>query len=431
MSEPHIMTLQERRARALGPAYRLFYREPVHVVRGSGTRLFDIDGVEYLDAYNNVPAVGHCHPRVVEAQYRQAATLNTHTRYLGTDLVDYAERLLATFPAPLANVMFTCTGSEAIDLALRVARHRRPGTGVVVTENAYHGTTAAAAAISPSLGGFAPLGTDVRVVPAPHRFPADEVDTAFPAAVRAAIDDLGRHGHGVAAFVADSIFASDGVIPGPTGFLRGAAEAVRAAGGVYIADEVQPGFGRLGTGMWGFARHGVEPDMVVLGKPMGNGMPIAATVVRPELLAAFGSEIRYFNTFGGNPVAIAAADAVLDVIDDENLIANAERVGAHLRTELRRLTADCPFIGEVRGAGLFLGLDVLDEHGRPDAAATDLVINTFRDERVLVGSAGLGSTAVKVRPPLPFSMDDADRLLEVTERVLTVLVRDQGKDAAR
>lgn len=424
-------TLRARRARALGPAYRLFYRDPVHVVRGSGTRLYDSDGVEYLDAYNNVPAVGHCHPRVVEAQHRQATALNTHTRYLGADIVDYAERLLNTFPDALGNVMFTCTGSEAVDLALRIARHGRSGTGVIVTENAYHGTTAAAAAISPSLGASQPLGGDVRTVPAPHRFPPDTVATQFPAAVAAAVADLQRHGHGVAAFIADSILSSDGVVADPAGFLAGAADVVRAAGGVYIADEVQPGFGRTGTGMWGFSRHGLVPDLVVLGKPMGNGIPIAATVARPELLERFGAEIRYFNTFGGNPVAIAAAGAVLDVIEDEALVANADTVGAYLGTHLRELTAEHPFIGDVRGVGLFLGMDVVDADGRPDARGADFLINQFRENRVLVGSAGLGATAVKIRPPLPFSRRDADLLLEVTARVLPALHTIHGKATTR
>lgn len=411
-------SIRERRERALGPAYRLFYREPVHIVRGRGTKVFDAEGNEYLDAYNNVPAVGHCHPRVVEAQHRQARLINTHTRYLGEELVDYAERLLATFPEQLGNVMFTCTGSEAVDLALRVARHGRSGTGIIVTDNAYHGTTAAVAAISPSLGAAQPLGTDVRVVPAPNRFHPDEVAEKFPAAVDAAIADLRRHGHGVAAFIADSIFASDGVVPDPAGFLAGVVDAVHRAGGLYIADEVQPGFGRTGSEMWGFARHHIVPDLVVLGKPMGNGMPIAAMVTRPELLSRFGSDVRYFNTFGGNPVAIAAAAAVLDVIEDESLLANAAEVGAYLHSGLTRLLAEHPHFGEVRGAGLFFGVDVVDEEGRLCPTRTDRVVNAYRDNRVLIGTAGPRSTALKIRPPLPFSQSDADRFLEVTAELL-------------
>ncbi|NMO04421.1 aspartate aminotransferase family protein [Gordonia sp. TBRC 11910] len=409
-------SLQYRRARALGPASRLFYREPLHIVRGIGTSLFDADGVEYLDAYNNVPVVGHCHPRVVDAQNRQAGLLNTHTRYLSDHIVDYAERLLATFPADLSNIMFTCSGSEAVDLAVRIARHGRAGTGIIVTENAYHGTTAAVAAISPSLGTGQPLGADVRVVPSPHRL--DDVASAFPAAVQTAVDDLNRHGHGVAAFIADSIFSSDGVVSDPVGFLCGAAEVVRSAGGLYIADEVQPGFGRTGAHMWGFDRHHVVPDMAVLGKPMGNGMPIAATVLRPDLAEQFGSQIRYFNTFAGNPVAIAAADAVLDVIEDEELIGNAQRVGAYLKSQLQRMSSDLPRISEIRGAGLFLGVDVVDDDGRPDRGEADRLVNGYRDARVLIGSAGQGNSVLKIRPPLPFSMNDADRFLTVTEQLL-------------
>jgi 4-aminobutyrate aminotransferase-like enzyme len=317
LADPNSVLL-ERRASVLGPAYRLFYRDPIHIVRGNGTRLYDVDGVEYLDAYNNVPAVGHCHPAVVAAQSKQAGVLNTHTRYLSTELVEYAERLVDTFPDELSNVMFTCTGSESVDLALRIARHGRSGTGVVVTQNAYHGTTAAAAAISPSLGASMPLGADVRVVPAPRPNAGQNVGEKFAADVSAVIEDLHRHGHGVAALITDTIFSSDGVYPDPSGFLQPAVDAVRRSGGVFIADEVQPGFGRTGDGMWGFTRHGITPDLVVMGKPMGNGMPIAALVARPELLAEFGRQVRYFNTFGGNPVAIAAANAVLDVIEQES-----------------------------------------------------------------------------------------------------------------
>lgn len=420
-------SLLQRRADVLGPAYRLFYRDPVEMVRGEGTKLYDADGVEYLDAYNNVPSVGHCHPRVVAAQSDQARLLNTHTRYLGSAVIDYAERLVATFPSELSNVMFTCTGSESVDLALRIARFGGRGTGVIVTDNAYHGTTAAAAAISPSLGSGQPLGADVRVVPAPRPRDADVADR-FAADVAAAADDLTRHGHGVAALVTDTIFSSDGVHPGPAGLLAAAVDVVRAAGGLFIADEVQPGFGRTGAGMWGFDRHAVTPDLVVMGKPMGNGMPIAATVIRPELLHEFGSQVRYFNTFAGNPVAIAAAGAVLDVIEDEELITNARIVGAELLGGLRTLTADHPAVGEVRGTGLFIGMDLLDEHGQPDAVMADRLVNLYRENHVLVGLAGKGSTAVKIRPPLPFSNTDAELFLDVTRRILPLVRPTSEKD---
>lgn len=401
--------LRRRRERALGPAYRLFYREPVTLVRGAGTKLYDADGREYLDAYNNVPSVGHCHPRVVAAQNRQAEILNTHTRYLSEQLVDYAERLLATFPAEVSNVMFTCTGSEAVDLALRVARFHRPGGAVIVSENAYHGATAAAAAISPSLGAAA--GADIVVVPAPA------AGVEFADGVRDAVGRVRERGQSLAALIVDTIFSSDGVRPDPAGFLRPAVDAVRAAGGLFIADEVQPGFGRTGAGMWGFTRHAVTPDLVVLGKPMGNGMPIAAMLARAELLAELGAQTRYFNTFAGNPVSIAAAGAVLDVIAEEKLIANAADVGGYLREQLRALAARRRMLGEVRGAGLFLGVDIRDDAGAPDPAATADLVEAYRANRVLVGTTGADGAAIKIRPPLPFSRADADRFLQVTETI--------------
>jgi 4-aminobutyrate aminotransferase-like enzyme len=269
--EPDLRALVSRRASLLGPAYRLFYQHPVEFVRASGVHLYDADGAEYLDAYNNVPSVGHCHPRVVEAVSRQVATLNTHTRYASQSLLDYAERLLATLPSHLNNVMFTCSGSEAVDLALRVARYYTGATGVIVTSNAYHGTTAAAAEISPSLGAGVALGRDVWTIDLPLGRLATSSDVAneMADAVRTAIADMTRHGVEFAAFVADSLLSSDGIFPDPRGLLRPVAKVVHEAGGLYIADEVQPGIARTGDSMWGFARHDLNPDLVVMGKPMG------------------------------------------------------------------------------------------------------------------------------------------------------------------
>ncbi|HZZ54061.1 MAG TPA: aminotransferase class III-fold pyridoxal phosphate-dependent enzyme, partial [Trebonia sp.] len=316
--DPELGHLVRRRDAALGGAYRLFYAEPVEFVRGSGVYLYDPDGVAYLDAYNNVPSVGHSHPRVTEAVSRQLATLNTHTRYLTDGVVGYAERLLGTHPIGPAHAMFTCTGSEANDLALRIARFHTGGAGVIVTANAYHGVTAAVAELSPSLGANVPLGAAVRAVPAPVE------GSDFAAWVAAAIADLRRHGVRLAAFLADSIFSSDGVLPDPAaGSLARVAALVREAGGLYIADEVQSGFWRTGTHMWGYQRHAIAPDIVTMGKPMGNGLPIAGIVARQDVLAEFGRRARYFNTFGGNPVCVAAASAVLDVLEAEGLPANA------------------------------------------------------------------------------------------------------------
>ncbi|MGB8814040.1 MAG: aminotransferase class III-fold pyridoxal phosphate-dependent enzyme, partial [Paracoccaceae bacterium] len=272
--------LIDRRRALLGPAYRLFYANPVHLVRGSGVWLYDKDDNAYLDTYNNVASVGHCHPHVIAATARQSALLSGHTRYLHDTVLDYAEKLLATFPADLSHLMFTCTGSEANDLALRIAQAHTGGTGFIVTENAYHGVTLAVAGLSPSLGQGVALGQHVRTVPAPDPHHTGDVAATFTANVQAAIDDLIRHGIRPAGLIVDTIFSSDGVFSAPAGFLQGAVAAIRAAGGLFIADEVQPGFGRLGETMWGFQRHAVTPDMVSLGKPMGNGYPVAGLVIQ-------------------------------------------------------------------------------------------------------------------------------------------------------
>jgi 4-aminobutyrate aminotransferase-like enzyme len=404
-----------RRLQVLGPAYKLFYRHPVRFVRAEGVYLFDAEGHAYLDAYNNVPSVGHCHPHVVEAIARQAATLNVHTRY-GTDLLlEYAERLAATFPAEISNVMFTCTGSEAVDLALRVARFATRAPGVIVTSNAYHGLTAAAAEISPSLGPEVPLGSSVRTVapPDPRREAGEEAGQSFAARVTAAAAEMKRHGIGLAAFIADSLFSTDGIIPAPAGFLRPVIEAVHAAGGIYIADEVQPGFARTGDAMWGFQRHGIIPDLVVMGKPMGNGMPIAGVAARSELLAEFGQKIRYFNTFGGSSVAVAAASAVLDVIEGEGLMAHARAVGAALREAIAAAAAGYPGISDVRGAGLYVGVEFTDpETGQPDGQAALNIVNELRERRVLISATGGPGNILKIRPPLPFGHRHVDQFAD-------------------
>jgi 4-aminobutyrate aminotransferase-like enzyme len=433
--EPETRELVRRRLDVLGPAYRLFYEQPVQIVRGQGVHLYDADGTEYLDCYNNVASLGHAHPRVTAAIAEQAAVLNTHTRYLHEGIVRYAEDLLATMPAELGHVMFTCTGSEAGDLALRIAKRHTGGTGVIVTRNAYHGVTTEIAAISPSLGGLESLPAWVRVVPAPDAYRIDPVaegyadlGTWFAAQVQAQIEDLVAHGVRLAAFVADSVFASDGVFPDPAGFLAPVREVVRRAGGVYLADEVQPGFGRLGEAMWGFSRHGTEadpfvPDIVTIGKPMGNGMPIAATIMRPEVIAEFARDMRYFNTFGGNAVSIAAAQAVLDVVRDERLQDNARMVGESLRGMLRELGSRHPVVGDVRGAGLFIGVELVvpGTEREPDEALTLRVVNGLRERHVLLGTAGIDNNILKVRPPVVFSNDDAERLVTELDATLADL----------
>lgn len=414
--------LIERRARLLGPAYRLFYERPLHTVRGEGVWLYDNQGNRYLDAYNNVASIGHCHPRVVQAIASQAAVLNTHTRYLQEGILDYAEDLLATFPAGLDQVMFTCTGSEANDLALRIARQYTGGTGVIITRFAYHGVTGTISELSPSLGAGITLPAHARTVRAPdaYRLGAENVGKLFADDVRAAIADLRAHGIKPAALLLDGIFASDGVLADPPGFLAEAVKVAQDEGLLYIADEVQSGFARTGDSMWGFQRHGVQPDLVTLGKPMGNGQPIAGVVVRPEILERFGREVRYFNTFGGNPVSCAAAQAVLDVIRDEQLQERSQRIGEFMRQGIRQLAERHELIGDVRGAGLFLGVELVTDRAAktPAAHQTRQVVNGMRERGVLISAAGPLENILKIRPLLAFEQEHAELFIDCLDKGL-------------
>ncbi|TFE41011.1 aspartate aminotransferase family protein [Paraburkholderia dipogonis] len=416
-----------RRLRLLSPSYRLFYAEPVKIVRGEKVYLYDDQGNDYLDAYNNVVCVGHANPRIVDAVTRQLSTLCTHTRYMQEPILDYAEDLLSTFNTSIraGQMMFTCTGSEANDLATRIAMQYTGKTGVIVTSEAYHGNSHLTSSFSPSLGRRALLGPYVRTVPAPdsYRVPPSEIGQRMAAQVEMQIEDIRRHGGGLAAFIADSFFSSDGVFAHPTEVLAPVAEVVRRAGGLFIADEVQSGFGRSGTHMWGHERHGVVPDIVTLGKPMGNGYPVAGLVVRPEVVAGFGQDMRYFNTFGGNSVAIAAAQATLDVLRDEHVPDNAQRVGAILFEGLNALARKYECIGDVRGTGLYFGVEIVRDRAKKDTdIATALkIVNGLRQRRVLISATGPDASVLKIRPPLVFGANDADRLLTELDTVLAAL----------
>lgn len=419
--DPETREMIERRKALLGPAYRLFYDKPLHLVRGEGAWLFDQEDNAYLDAYNNVTSIGHCHPKVVEAIATQAGILATNTRYIHGSILDYAERLLNTMPDEIGHMMFTCTGSDANDLAVRIAQAYTGGLGIVVTETAYHGITQSVSEFSPSLGANVDLGPHVRTVPAPDAYrQGEDMAANFAAAVEAAFADLKRHGIKPALFICDGIFASDGVFDGPRGFLKGAVDAAHAAGAVYIADEVQSGFGRTGDALWGFQRHDVVPDLVTMGKPMGNGYPVAGVAVRPELVEEFGRKARYFNTFGGNAVAIAAATAVLDVIEGEGLTENAREIGAYLQDGIRARAEAHPCIGDVRGAGLFLGVEIVSDRAAktPDVAATSAIVNGLREERVLISACSKTHNVLKIRPPLVFTRENADQFLAAFDRVL-------------
>ncbi|MDB5620856.1 MAG: 4-aminobutyrate aminotransferase [Tardiphaga sp.] len=417
--------LVQRRAALLGPAYRLFYNDPVEVKSAKGVLLYDAAGNEYLDAYNNVVSVGHCHPRVVDAITEQLRTLCTHTRYIQEGILDYAEDLLGTFGGNIKHVMFTCTGSEANDLAMRIAKHHTGKSGIIITDEAYHGNSDLTASFSPSLGAQSPLGTFVRRVPAPdsYRIPADKIGPLMAERVAAQIQDLERRGEGLAAFIADSMFSSDGIFAHPTDVLGPVIDVVHKAGGLFIADEVQSGFGRSGEKMWGYQRHGISPDIVTMGKPMGNGYPVAAVALSPDIVQNFGRDNRYFNTFGGNSVAMAAAQAVLNVIRDEKLLENSLRVGKVLRDGFADIAGRYEQIGDIRGSGLYVGIELVKDRAskEPDAAAAAAVVNGLRARRVLISATGAKANTLKIRPPLVFSEANADRLLSETEAVFATL----------
>lgn len=421
--------LLARRERLLGRNMSTFYNDPVQLVRGEGVWLWDADGRKYLDCYNNVPHVGHCHPRVVEAITRQASTLNTHTRYLHEGILDYVERLTATFDDSLNTAIMTCTGSEANDIALRMAQAVTGKTGVIATDHTYHGNTTAVSQLStrmPPVGGY---GGHVRHVPAPDSYrplggtPGEAFAEAFAVEVEKAIASLQDSPHGFSALIICPFFANEGFPDLPPGFLDKAIAAVRKAGGLVISDEVQPGFGRTGGHMWGHQRAGFVPDVVTLGKPMANGHPVGGVVANTDTLNAFRKAFRYFNTFGGNPVSCAAALAVLDVIEDEGLMENARTVGAYAQDGLRRLSEKHDVIGNVRGSGQFFGAElVLDRDKKtpaPDLATK--VINDMRARGVLMGKIGIHQCATKIRPPMPFSRENADLMLSTLDHVLSGL----------
>ncbi len=406
-----------RRERLLGPAYRLFYDEPLHIVRGEGVWLYDANGRRYLDMYNNVPHVGHCHPRVVEALHRQQQTLNTHTRYLHENVLNYAERLTGKLPDGLDIAMFSCTGSEANELALRLARTYTGNMGTIVTSFAYHGNTYAIAQISTEDTCPEGRGNGVVTITAPDMYrgynKADAADH-YAAQVAAATKTLQDRGVGVAALIVDTIFSSEGVVTLPADYLRKAVDIVHDAGGLFIADEVQPGFGRTGTHFWGFERHEVMPDIVTMGKPMGNGHPLSATITRREIVEAFADQAHYFNTFGGNPVSCAAGLAVLDVLEEERLQENALKVGAYIRDGIKKLATRFELIGDVRGSGFFIAVELVTDRQKktPATKQADWIVNDLRKRGVLTSSTGPDENSLKLRPPMVLSQNDADFMLQ-------------------
>lgn len=415
--------LIDRRRALLGPNMSTFYDTPVHVVRGEGVWMWDVDGRKYLDCYNNVPHVGHCNPRVVQAICNQAATLNTHTRYLHEGILDYVERLTATYDDPLKTAILTCTGSEANDIALRMAEAVTGKRGIIATDATYHGNTTLVSHLSKSNVpevGFG-LGQYLRHVEAPDSYRIHDPDgQRFAAKVQEAIDDLERSGIGFAALIVCPLFLNEGFPTQAQGWLRPAAEAVHRAGGLLICDEVQAGFGRCGSHFWGHQKQGVVPDVVTMGKPMGNGHPVAGLVTSAEIMTRFRKSFRYFNTFGGNPVSCAAALAVLDELQDMNLQANALRIGKLAHQRLAELARKYDVIGDVRQSGMVFGAEFVLDHvsKEPAVAYTDLVVNRMRQRGIILSKLGRHKNTLKIRPPMPFGEEHLDLLITTLDAVL-------------
>ncbi|MEO6351171.1 MAG: aminotransferase class III-fold pyridoxal phosphate-dependent enzyme [Candidatus Limnocylindrales bacterium] len=406
-----VPALAERRARVIGPAMtNTFYREPLHLVRGEGVWLTDAGGRRYLDAYNNVPTVGHGHPRVVEAVVRQARRLNTNMRYLHETAFEVAERLIASTGGALDVVMFVNSGSEANDIAWRIARAVTGGSGGITTDWAYHGITNSIHDLTPEEWGRGPQPEHVRTWRPPDSvrgFGPESSLEDFDLAVR----QLTEAGHPPAAAILDGVLTSDGIIDLSPSLAAALAQRTHDAGALWIADEVQSGYGRTGAAMWGYQRLGITPDIVTLGKPMGNGHPVAAVITRRELALKF-SDGDFFSTFGGNPVAMAAALAVLEVIEDERIIDNVRGVGEYLGDQLRELASRHPLIGEVRQIGLAIGVEIVRPGtNEPDPGSTKAIANAMRNAGILIGTTGRHNNSLKVRPPLVFQREHADQLL--------------------
>jgi 4-aminobutyrate aminotransferase-like enzyme len=394
--------LVDRRARAFGPAVTApTYREPLHLVRGDGVWLIDATGRRYLDAYNNVPVVGHEHPRVVEAIVRQARRLNTNSRYVHETAIELAERLIATTAGALDVVMFVNSGSEANDLAWRIARATTGGSGGVTTDWAYHGITDAIHALTPEEWGANAQPAHVRTW-----LPDD------PDGFARALGSVESAGHPPAAAILDAVLTSDGIMDLAPSVAQELVRRTHEAGALWIADEVQSGHGRTGVAMWGYQRLGITPDIVTVGKPMGNGMPIAAVITRRELAQRFSPQGEFFSTFGGNPVAAAAALAVLDVMDDERVIDNAGDVGGYLADQLRSLAKTQPLVQEVRAVGMAIGVQVVD------AATASAIVEAMRDAGVLIGVTGRHGNTLKIRPPLVFERQHADQVVALLDSVM-------------
>ncbi len=410
----------KKRLKVTGGNLSLGYSDPLKIVRGEMQYLFDESGKRYLDAYNNVPHVGHCHPEVVEAACKQMQTLNTNTRYLSDHFNAYAEDLLATMPAALDTCFFLNSASEANELALRLSRAVTGHKDTIVAESAYHGHTTTLIDISPYKHN-GPGGTGapdwVHTVPNPDtyrgKYRGDDAASSYAQTVRDAIAQIEQSDRGLAAFIAETYPSVGGQIITPDGYLSTVYQHVRKAGGVCIADEVQTCYGRIGNAFYAFDQQGVVPDVVVLGKPIGNGHPLAAVVTRREIADAFDNGMEFFSTFGGSTLSCVVGKKVLEITHRDGLQQHALEVGRKLLSGFDQLKDKYPLIGDVRGAGLFIGIELVKDHESLEPAASEAtqISNALKDAGILIGTDGPFHNVLKIRPPMPFSNDDADELL--------------------
>ncbi len=414
-----------RRNAAMGAGAPLFYNKPLHLVRGEGVYLFDPAGRRYVDMYNNVPCVGHANPFVVAAMVKAQSTLNVHSRYLHEGIVTFCERLAGLHGPEIESVIVSCSGTEAIEVALRMTRMATGKNGIICSDGTYHGNSEAVSKLT-RLSLNQDGTPEVRSIPFPETYRpitpgASEADLteAYLARLAAAIEALERNGQGFAGLILCSILANEGLPNIPAGFMQRASDMVHAAGGLVIADEVQAGYARTGT-FWGYKVSGLKPDIVVTGKPMGNGLPLAATAASRALVETFRAKTRYFNTFASSPLQAAVGTAVLDYIEHENLCESVTRVGANLKAALTARMAKWDAIGDVRGEGLFIGLEMIKPDGNktPDVDLTIDVVNRLKDKGFLTSNAGIFRNTVKIRPPLVFQQEHADAFLVAFDEVV-------------
>ena len=411
-----------RRHRYIDPIVSISYDDPIYMTNAAFQYMYDGYGNTFLDAYNNIPHVGHSHPKVVEAGQKQMARLNTNTRYVYDLLSEYAERLLSLFPQELNKVFFVNSGSAASDLAIRMARHHTQCENIMVMEHGYHGHTMTAIEVSDykfsNRKGHGQKPYILKaVIPDTYRgkYGGDNAGEKY---ADDAIDHLKSFGHQVAAFISEPIVGCGGQVPLEPGYLKDLYPAIRVQGGVCISDEVQTGFGRLGTHYWGFEQHGVVPDIVILGKPMGNGHPIGAVVTTQEIAQSFGKGVEFFSSFGGNPVSCAIGLEVLNVIEEEGLQQNTLEVGHHYMSLMLELANDFQCIGDVRGSGLFLGFEIIDKEGNHDTALASKIKNELRNRHILISTDGPKDNVLKSKPPLCFSKRNAEEVVENIHQIL-------------